>query len=85
VLELVGEIDIDEARALEEAVESAMQTDAEEVVIDLAGLDYIGSVGIGALLRLNVLSRQKGGRLSVRGARGQVARLLQLTGLGSRL
>ena len=84
VLALSGELDLDIAH-LKSEVREALDTDAEKIVVDLAGLDFIGSRGIGALLHLNVMSRRDGRRLSFSGARGQVARVFRITGVDSLL
>jgi anti-sigma B factor antagonist len=84
VLALSGELDLDIA-FLKSEVQDALDTDAEKIVLDLDGLDFIGSRGIGALLHLNVMSRRDGHRLAFRGARGQVARVFQITGVDTLL
>ena len=79
VLELAGELDLDGTSELDRALHAAMASDAERIVLDLEQLRFIGSSGLACLVRAQQLSNEDGNRLRVRGAEGQVRRLLELT------
>ena len=79
VLGLAGELDLDGTAELDRALDAAMESDARRVVLDFEQLRFIGSSGLACLVRAQQLSNQNGNRLRVRGAEGQVRRLLELT------
>ena len=60
VAQLSGEVDLSNARGMEEAIAAATPNHAREVVLDVSALDYIDSAGIKLIYRLKE-------RLSVRG------------------
>jgi anti-sigma B factor antagonist len=84
VLELSGELDLLSTREFEVVLASAMHSGAEQVILDVAGLDFIDARGLGAIFQARAGS-DGGIRLRVRAARGQVARMLRLSGIGELL
>ena len=79
-IELYGELDLAGATLASEHLERATASDAREVVIDLAGLDFIDSAGLGVLVRANAEGRGSA-RLRFLRPSGAVARVITLTGL----
>jgi anti-sigma B factor antagonist len=51
------------------------------LVIDVSGLDFCDSTGLGTILGGLRRMREGGGELTITGARGVVLRLLQITGI----
>lgn len=49
------------------------------VTVDLSGLDYMDSSGLGMLLTLRDAAQKKGGNVSLRSPRGDVRELLTLS------
>jgi len=81
VLSLTGELDLVSAPRVRSAI-GALRADAiDEVVVDLSGLTYIDSVGIGLLVATRRRLDSEGRRFSVRDPAPQVLRLLEITGL----
>lgn len=58
---------------------------APNVVLDLEGVDFVDSSGLGALVALHKLALCSGGRLVVRAAPSRVRRLFSLTRLDEML
>jgi len=83
VVELIGELDLDGAPAVEEELLAAEATDAPSIVVDLGGLQFIDSTGI----RLIVMAaeRDEDGRLTLRRGTKQVQRVFEITDLVDRL
>ncbi|EFH09575.1 STAS domain-containing protein [Pseudoroseomonas cervicalis] len=52
---------------------------AQPLVLDLAGLDHIDSAGLGMLLLAREVAAAQGRGIVLRGARGQVARILAVS------
>jgi len=84
VVELLGELDLAGAPALEEELLRVEATDATAIVIDVRRLEFIDSTGI----RLLVMAADRchdGARLTLLRGPGQVHRVFELTGLAARL
>jgi anti-sigma B factor antagonist len=58
---------------------------AQELVVDLRGLEFIDSIGLTALLDLRHVAANEGIRLGVRAEDGPVRAAFELTGLGELL
>ena len=77
VLHLKGRLDLVSASALRSAVEQAEKS----VVVDLGGVEFIDSSGVGALVAGLKHARQRGGELRIAAAGEQVQMVLQLTNI----
>ena len=85
-LAVAGEIDLDTADALTEAVDRVLATDRPaEVVVDLAEVTLCDSIGIDALLRARAAAAAQAVHLVVINPRGIVRRALDVTGTRDRL
>jgi len=80
VLRLKGELDLNTAKAIDWAVDEAVETGCILVGVDLAGVSFIDCAGIGALVgamnRLSAASAQ----LCIHRFSPQVSRMLTLSG-----
>jgi len=81
VVHVVGEIDADTAWRFREAVLGAYLADGRDVVLDLAGVGFVDSSGISALVALHRRLQAENARLAVRSPRPGVTKVLQLTGV----
>jgi anti-sigma B factor antagonist len=76
-----GEIDLSTADELDAAIREAEKTETDRVVVDLSGLSFVDSTGLGVLLEAIKRNRSDGNRLSfVPSKHEAVTRLLALTG-----
>jgi len=64
----------------QQAVKSLLPT-TKQIVIDLADLRFVDSMGLGALVRLYVSARQAGSRLRVEHLGKQVHNVMEITNL----
>ena len=85
VIHIQGELDLAGCPALELALLTAEQSQADRIVLDLDGLTFIDSCGLNILVEAARRSVRNGGRLQMTRGNGQVAHLLSFTGLDSRL
>jgi len=83
VLLLSGELDLSSAAALEDELQRV--GDLSLVIVDLTGLAFIDSTGLGVLVRAHQRMHEHGNLLALVQGEGQVSRLLQLTGLADDL
>lgn len=83
VIELIGELDLDGAPRLEDELRRVESSDADAIVVDLGGLDFIDSTGI----RLLVMASERcaPGRFSLLKGPQQVHRVFEITDLADRL
>jgi anti-anti-sigma factor len=79
-LQLVGELDLDGIEELRLALLAA-EDPARLLIVDLARLDFIDCAATACLFRVAVHLSRTGRRLLLVGDHGQVARLLDLTGI----
>ena len=79
VLTLSGELDLASAPTLERELREAEATSPTRLVIDLAGLAFMDSTGLQALLRARERANSNDHQLSLRRAPHQVQRVFELT------
>ena len=81
-LSLVGRLDGSPCcDSLTTEVKSALQEGQRQIVLDLSGLDWLTSCGIGCLVRNFVSTRNAGGRLVLLSPNRRVLRALTVTDL----
>ncbi|MFZ2963972.1 MAG: STAS domain-containing protein [Rhodoglobus sp.] len=79
ILHLEGRLNMVTAGALRDAVNSTVAGGHPRVVVDLAGVDFMDSSGLGALINGLKTARQAGGDLRIASPNQQVQLVLQLT------
>jgi anti-sigma B factor antagonist len=78
---LTGELDLTSAPRLQQVLDQLCRDGCPDVVLDLAGLDFLGTVGLELFLRADDQLRAAGGRLILNRPRRVVRRVLALTEL----
>ncbi|MET0415262.1 MAG: STAS domain-containing protein [Actinoplanes sp.] len=81
---VAGECDLAVSGRLSEVLTDAVGR-SPVVVVDLAGLAFLDSSGMHGLVIAHRAARERGGRLVAVGATGNVATVLELTGVGALL
>lgn len=81
VLILRGSLDIDTAPALRANVNRLVDRAAPHVVVDLAGLDFCDSMGVGELVNAHSRALQRGGWVRLAAPSTFLRRLLDTLGL----
>jgi anti-sigma B factor antagonist len=84
VVALAGECDLSVRDDVVAALQSAV-TGSSRVLIDLSGLTFLDSGGVHALVMAHQAALREGVALHAVGARGVVADLMDLTGVGDLL
>ncbi len=75
-----GELDAGTAPLLREALDEQLARGIRWLLVDLQGLDFIGSVGIGELIRITKRLGEIGGDLAVVCQRPNVRRVFEISG-----
>jgi anti-sigma B factor antagonist len=79
VMEMSGRLHLGNSLSYaENAINRMIDGGTRKLVIDLAGLDYIDSSGLGMLIYCFGRMEQSGGRMRVTGASGTVARVFEI-------
>lgn len=81
VVRVAGEVDVYTAPELNDAINEAIESGARDVVVDLAGVDYMDSSGFGTLLGAAKRVKPKGGSISLVGCGEAIRRMLKVTRL----
>jgi len=78
---LSGNIYVEDARVIRESLIDYIDQGNTVISIDLFAVDYIDGSGLGALTAVNKQAKLKGGSLEIKGLRGMVKELFELTRL----
>jgi anti-anti-sigma factor len=78
---LTGRISHANAPSLAEALDAAVAAGNREIVVDLAGVDYVSSTGLEGLRRISERLTALGGRLVLAAAQPPVKIALELAGI----
>lgn len=81
IVRLHGDASLTETDSLREALNPALKADPPCVVLDLSDLEFINSLGLGALVEFRQELAQRGGRLHLAGASAPIADMLRRTRL----
>ncbi len=81
VLTLTGEVDIYTSPALKSALVAAAVDGCSVIVVDLNGVGFIDSSGLGVLVGALRRAREAGGDLRIVSVQESIARILRITGL----
>ena len=78
---LAGELDIASAPALDRLLDEVVSDGHPRMIIDLAGLTFMDSIGLSSMLRARAGAKANDHHLTVRGGSRQVKRLFEVTGM----
>jgi anti-sigma B factor antagonist len=81
ILTLTGEVDIYTSPELKSALAAAAADGASTLIVNLNGVGFIDSSGLGVLVGALRRAREAGGDLRIVSAQEGVARILRITGL----
>lgn len=80
-----GEVDVSNANELRDAVDAALAATPAKVEVDLSGLKYIDSTGIGVLVGASHRAEETGRAFEVANPQTNVRRVLGLLGVEKEL
>lgn len=81
VLELVGQLDVATAPGFRQTLQEAQYGRGRRIVLDLSGLEFIDSFGLGVVVGGLKRARAHGGELVVAAGDGRVRHVFEVTGL----
>jgi len=83
VLAVVGEVDVYSAPTLRDRLADLIESGDPTVIVDLSGVGFLDSTGLGTLVASLKLAEQRGGQLPLVCADDRILRLFRITGLDS--
>ena len=78
---LIGELDLASAPHLQRALDELRRDGSQEIVLDLASLDFLSATGLEVFVRADEQLRAAGGRLVLNRPGRRARRILAITGL----
>lgn len=79
VMEVTGELDLSTSPQLADRLQQMLQDGARQVVIDMAGVSFMDSTALGALVVAHRDLNERGGLLSLAGVRRPIRNVLAIT------
>jgi anti-sigma B factor antagonist len=83
VIVVSGELDLQTAPALRERVDSLVAEGSRSIVLDLAGVSFLDSSGLGALLGIRREITSSGGTLALQDLQPSVRKIFAITRMES--
>jgi anti-sigma B factor antagonist len=81
VVSVIGEIDVHSGPSLREHLLRALANGERDLVVDLSGVSFLDSSGLGVLVTAHKRTRAAGGSLRLASCRPAVATIFQITAL----
>ena len=78
-----GEVDVATAPFLRDELYRLIENGANWVVVDLSGMDFIDSTGLGVFVGALKRAREGGGGVELRGLKPSARKVFEITGLDS--
>lgn len=85
VISVAGDLDIGTRDRIDELVQDALASGARDLTFELSGVSFMDTQGLYAVLDACTAVDARGGRARLRAASPAVRRVIELSGLGSRL
>jgi anti-anti-sigma factor len=81
VVVLDGTLNITTADRFNQAIQDQLDRQRTKIIVDCRNVEYISSVGLGALVALQARLRKKGGEVKLAGVQGVTAEAIRIVGL----
>ena len=78
-----GEVDVATAPALRDELYQLIDKGGREIVVDLSGMDFIDSTGLGVFVGALKRAREGGGGIELRGLKPSARKVFEITGLST--
>ncbi len=81
VIAVTGELDVFTAPALEAALHESIEQGNADIVVDLSGVEFLDSTGLGVMVKALKWAREAGGGLRVVATQERITKVFTITGL----
>ena len=82
---LVGEMDISNAHLFKEQLETALEEKRQNITVDLSGLSYMDSTGLGVIMGAYGSIQKEGLSIKLLNPKESIKKLLRISGLDKKL
>jgi anti-sigma B factor antagonist len=83
VVTVVGEVDVHTAPQLDEALTALVEAANYRLIVDLSGVEFLDSTGLGVLVKALKRVREHDGSLDVVASADRITKVFRITGLDS--
>jgi anti-sigma B factor antagonist len=81
IVAVSGEVDVYSAPALKEKITELLDAGQQTLIIDLSGVGFLDSTGLGALVEARAATSEAGGALPLVCSQERILKLFTITGL----
>jgi len=81
VIELIGEIDLSTSPVFKQRIYEIIESGKRDVIVDMNGLDFMDSTGLGVLVAALKKTRMEGGSIRLICNRNNIMKVFTITGL----
>jgi anti-sigma B factor antagonist len=81
VIELIGEIDLSTSPVFKQRIYEIIESGKRDVIVDLNGLDFMDSTGLGVLVAALKKTRMEGGSIRLICSKNNIMKVFTITGL----
>ncbi len=83
IVAVSGEVDVYSAPALKDSITELLQAGTNSLIVDLSGVAFLDSTGLGALVEARAATSEAGGSLPLVCSQERILKLFTITGLDS--
>jgi len=80
LIRIGGSLDIDTTPSLKKNLDEEIKKGAKKIVCNMGKLDYIASIGLGALINANQILTEKGGEFRISAMNEKIKKIFKLLG-----
>ena len=81
VIELIGEVDLSTSPVFKQRIYEIIESGKRDVIVDLNGLDFMDSTGLGVLVAALKKTRMEGGSIRLICTKNNIMKIFTITGL----
>lgn len=81
ILAVSGEVDVYSAPALKDRISELIESGQKTMIVDLSGVAFLDSTGLGALVEARAATTEAGGALPLVCSQERILKLFTITGL----
>lgn len=81
ITEVTGEVDVYTAPQLDEALSALVEGGNNKLIVDLSGVEFLDSTGLGVLVKALKRVRENDGSLAVVATTDRISKVFRITGL----
>jgi anti-sigma B factor antagonist len=85
IVAVAGELDVESAPQLDDHLTAAIAGEPTRLVVDLSGVDFLDSTGLGVLIKAYARQRDRGAGFAVVASADRITKVFRITGMDASL